>query len=186
MMPAVEKAGSPESEVEMNIFVMRHGQAAPEASTDALRSLTEQGRDEVSLMAHWLAPQVTLFDLVLVSPYVRAQQTWLQLSKDIPSLHVETCDQLTPSCDADLAASLILAYGDRYPNGNILIVSHMPLVGYLVESLCSGIMAPIFVTSGIAKVTVNKGAGGMLAWLEGPHNIQAHYRPTFQALRSLG
>lgn len=170
----------------MNIFVMRHGQAVPEASTDALRSLTEQGRDEVSLMARWLAPQVSQFDLVLVSPYVRAQQTWLQLSKDLVGLHVETCDQLTPNCDADLAASLILAYGDKHSNGNVLIISHMPLVGYLVESLCIGMMAPIFVTSGIAKITVQAGAGGMLAWLEGPHNIQAQFKPTFQALRQLG
>ena len=186
MMPAVEKAGSPESEVEMNIFVMRHGQAAPEASRDALRPLTEQGRDEVSLMAHWLAPQVTQFDLVLVSPYVRAQQTWQQLSKDLTALQVETCNQLTPNCDADVAASIILAYGDLHLNGNVLVISHMPIVGYLVESLCSGIMAPIFVTSGIAKIVVNKGLGGMLEWLEGPHNIQAHYRPTFQGLRQLG
>lgn len=170
----------------MNIFVMRHGQAAPEASSDALRPLTEHGRAEVSLMARWLAPQVSQFDLVLVSPYVRAQQTWLQLSKDLSALHVETCEQLTPSCDADLAASLILAYGEQYPVGNILVVSHMPLVGYLVESLCSGIMAPIFVTAGLAKIKVDKGATGMLTWLEGPHNIQAQYRPSFQGLRQLG
>ncbi|MGO4999570.1 phosphohistidine phosphatase SixA [Oceanisphaera sp. W20_SRM_FM3] len=175
----------------MNIFVMRHGQAVPEASEDALRPLTKQGRDEVSLMARWLAPQVAQFDLVLVSPYVRAQQTWQQLSKEllglqVVGLQIETCDQLTPDCDADLAASLILAYGDTFSNGNILVISHMPLVGYLVESLCAGMMAPIFVTSGIAKITVNAGTSGILAWLEGPHNIQALHKPTFQALRQLG
>ena len=185
-MPAVEKAGSPESEVEMNIFVMRHGQAVPEASTDALRPLTEQGREDASLMARWLAPQVSPFDLVLVSPYVRAQQTWQQLSKHLSAAQVETCDQLTPNCDADVAASIILAYGDAYPNGNVLVISHMPIVGYLVESLCSGTMAPIFVTSGLAKISVNKGLGGLFEWLEGPHNIQAHHRPTFQGLRQLG
>lgn len=170
----------------MNIFVMRHGQAAPEASIDALRPLTEHGRDEVSLMAQWLAPQVSQFDLVLISPYLRAQQTWLQLSDHITAQHVETCDQLTPNCDADLAASLILAYGEMPANANILVISHMPLVGYLVESLCVGVMAPIFVTSGMAKITVNTGSGGLLAWLEGPHNIQAQFRPTFHALRQLG
>lgn len=185
-MPAVEKVGSPESEVYMNIFVMRHGQAAPEVSEDALRPLTKQGRNEVSLMASWLAPQVAQFDLVLVSPYVRAQQTWQQLSKVFIGLQVETCDLITPTCDADIAASLILAYGDKFSNGNILVISHMPLVGYLVESLCAGMMAPIFVTSGIAKITVNEGAGGIFAWLEGPHNIQALHKPTFQALRQLG
>lgn len=185
-MPAVIKAGSPESEVEMNIFVMRHGQAAPEASSDALRPLTEQGKEEVSLMARWLAPQVKQFDLVLVSPYVRAQQTWQQVAKDIPARQIETCAELTPNCDADLTASLILAYAESHPKGNVLVISHMPMVGYLVESLCQGMMAPIFVTSGIANITLNSGIGGMLSWLEGPHNIQALYKPTFHALRSLG
>ena len=170
----------------MNIFVMRHGQAAPEASTDALRPLTEQGRDEVSLMAQWLAPQVSHFDLVLVSPYLRAQQTWQQLSQDLSAAQVESCEQLTPNCDADLVASLILAHGQSYPHGNILVVSHMPIVGYLVESLCVGVMAPIFVTAGMAKITVDSGSGGLLAWLEGPHNIQAQFSPTFHALRQLG
>lgn len=170
----------------MNIFVMRHGQAVPEALNDALRPLTEQGKDEVTLMARWLASDITQFDLVLVSPYVRAQQTWQQVSKYLSGTLVETCDQLTPNCDADVAASIILAYGDKHSNGNVLVISHMPIVGYLVESLCSGTLAPIFVTSGIAKISVNKGMAGLFEWLEGPHNIQAQYSPTFQALRQLG
>ncbi|ART81095.1 phosphohistidine phosphatase SixA [Oceanisphaera avium] len=170
----------------MNIFIMRHGQATPDAFSDAVRPLTEQGIDEVSLMARWLAPQVPHFDLVLVSPYLRAQQTWQQMATIIPASHVETCDELTPNCDADLSASLVLAHASAYPNGNILVVSHMPMVGYLVESLCAGMMAPIFVTSGIANISLKAGSGGILSWLEGPHNIQALYKPTFQALRSLG
>lgn len=170
----------------MNIFIMRHGQAAPAASTDALRSLTEQGKDEVCLMAQWLAPQVTKFDLVLVSPYLRTHQTWQLVSKYITATQVVVCDELTPDADADLAASLLLAYGDAHKDGNILVLSHMPMVGYLVECLCPATMAPIFVTAGTAKISLASGHGGIFEWLEGPHNIQRHYRPSFQALRSLG
>ncbi|MFD1009121.1 MULTISPECIES: phosphohistidine phosphatase SixA [Oceanisphaera] len=170
----------------MNIFIMRHGQAAPEASTDALRPLTKQGKDEVCLMAQWLAPQVPKFDRVLVSPYLRTKETWQQVSKYISASEVESYDGLTPNADADMTASLLLAHGDLQPEANLLVVSHMPLVGFLVESLCPAIMAPIFVTSGIAKVSFGKGLGGVFDWLEGPHNIQSHYHGGFQGLRSLG
>lgn len=170
----------------MNIFVMRHGQAVPEASSDALRPLTEQGKDEVCLMAQWLAPQVAQFDTVLLSPYLRAQQTWQQVSKYIGATQVETCEELTPNADADLAASLLLAYAAGSINGNMLVVSHMPMVGFLVESLSPATMAPIFVTAGLAKICLRKERGGVFEWLEGPHTIRPHYLPGFQALRSLG
>ncbi|WP_165661715.1 phosphohistidine phosphatase SixA [Oceanimonas sp. MB9] len=163
----------------MNVFIMRHGQAAPQASTDALRPLTEQGCEEVCLMAQWLAPQVPAFDRVLVSPYLRSKQTWQQLSRFITGSRVEYCDELLPNADADITASLLLAYGELEKDSNLLVVSHMPLVGYLVESLCPGTMAPIFVTAGMARVTLHKGQGGLFNWLEGPHNVRPHYsRPT--------
>ncbi|PSJ48053.1 phosphohistidine phosphatase SixA [Zobellella endophytica] len=170
----------------MNIFIMRHGQAAPEASSDALRPLTEQGRDEACLMAQWLAHQVAVFDRVLVSPYLRTRQTWQQVSRHIAGEQVECSEELTPNADADLAASLLLAYGELNRQDNLLVVSHMPLVGFLVESLCPATMAPIFVTSGIAKITLNAAQGAVFDWLEGPHNIRPHYEQHFQLCRSLG
>ncbi|WMC12036.1 phosphohistidine phosphatase SixA [Oceanimonas pelagia] len=159
----------------MNIFIMRHGQAAPQASNDALRPLTEQGCEEVCLMAQWLAPQVPVFDRVLVSPYVRSQQTWQQMSRFIPGIQVDDCNELTPDTDADLTASLILAYCEPEREGNLLVVSHMPLVGFLIESLCPGTLAPIFVTAGIARITLEKGHGGLFNWLEGPHSVRTQH-----------
>ncbi|GAA3528028.1 phosphohistidine phosphatase SixA [Zobellella aerophila] len=170
----------------MNIFIMRHGQSAPEASSDALRPLTEQGRDETCLMTQWLVPQVPGFDRVLVSPYLRAKQTWQQIADKIPAAQVEWCEELTPNADPDIAASLLLAYAEINEAGNLLVVSHMPLVGFLVESLCPPLMAPIFVTAGIAKITLNAGQGADFNWLEGPHNIRPHYEHYYQKCRSLG
>ncbi|MDP5291232.1 phosphohistidine phosphatase SixA [Oceanimonas sp. CHS3-5] len=170
----------------MNIFIMRHGQAAPQASNDASRPLTEQGSEEVCLMAQWLAPQVPAFDRVLVSPYVRSQQTWQHLSRFISGKQVEYCDELTPGADADITASLLLAYGELEQDNNLLVVSHMPLVGFLVESLCPGTMAPIFVTSGIAKITLEKGHGGLFNWLEGPHSVHPHHPRPWPLCGSMG
>ncbi|MBO1519383.1 phosphohistidine phosphatase SixA [Oceanisphaera pacifica] len=169
----------------MNIFIMRHGQAAPKVSTDALRPLTDQGKSEVCLMAQWLAAQVSKFDYVLVSPYLRASQTWQQVSQYISATVVENCPELTPDADADIAASVLLAYGDLAPECHVLVISHMPMVGLLVESLCPAIMAPIFVTSGVAKVSFGQGGAGVFDWLEGPHNIQNHYPPRVPELKTL-
>lgn len=181
-----DKAGSPEGEVEMNIFVMRHGQASSQASSDAQRPLTEHGKEEVCHMAQWLAQQVESFDRVLVSPYLRTRQTWQQVSAVIPGMRTEFCNELVPSADADTAASLILAYGDVERTGNLLVISHMPLVGFLVESLCPATMAPVFVTSGVAKITLEKGHGGLFNWLEGPHSIRPHHPRRWPLCGSMG
>ncbi|WP_418139137.1 phosphohistidine phosphatase SixA [Oceanimonas smirnovii] len=180
------EAGSPEGEVKMNIFVMRHGQAVSQASTDALRPLTEHGEEEVCHMAQWLAQQVASFDRVLVSPYVRSRQTWQQVSRFIPGTRIDFCDELIPNADADITASLILAYADVEQSQNLLVISHMPLVGFLVESLCPATMAPIFVTSGVAKITLEKGHGGLFNWLEGPHSIRPHRPRPWPLCGSMG
>lgn len=54
---------------------------------------------------------------------------------------------------------------------NILMVSHLPLVGYLVQSLCPVAGAPMFATSGLACIEWQDDKG-VLLWLEGPHTIR--------------
>lgn len=62
----------------MKIYIMRHGEAQQFAPSDAQRALTDRGRHESEAVARACANQrgVKGFDLVLVSPYLRAQQTW--------------------------------------------------------------------------------------------------------------
>lgn len=155
----------------MNIFIMRHGQAAPEALNDESRPLTTAGKAEVRLMAQWLASQAPQFERVLVSPYLRAQQTWHQLSEHLSTQQVDTCAEFTPDADVALAASLLLAYKDVGEGGNILLVSHMPMVGYLVESLCPGVAPPSFPTAGLARLSFTDNQMGQLDWLETPHSL---------------
>ncbi|MCE1713937.1 phosphohistidine phosphatase SixA, partial [Enterobacter hormaechei] len=82
----------------MQIFIMRHGDAALEAISDAARQLTPRGCDESQKMACWLAQQKHQIDLVLVSPYIRAEQT-LQIVRKSLSLPdgEEVLLGLTPS-----------------------------------------------------------------------------------------
>ena len=60
----------------MQLFLMRHGEASLNAPSDRERKLTDNGRIQTGDMANWLARQVSHFDLVIVSPYLRSQQTW--------------------------------------------------------------------------------------------------------------
>lgn len=155
----------------MNIYIMRHGQAAPEAINDESRPLTTTGKAEVRLMAQWLAPQVPQFERVLVSPYLRAQQTWQQLAEYVSAEQLDTCAEFTPDGEVALAASLLLAYKEVGEGGNILLVSHMPMVGYLVENLCPGVAAPAFTTASVARIAFTHSQVGQLDWLEAPHTL---------------
>ena len=56
------------------ILIMRHGEAIPMHSDDVSRNLTPLGHQQVEKMGLWLQKKHAPTGL-LVSPYVRAQQT---------------------------------------------------------------------------------------------------------------
>lgn len=157
----------------MQIFIMRHGEAALDAASDALRPLTERGKNESTKMAKWMTKQGSNIDYVLVSPYLRAQQTLDEVGKTLPlPSKIETENGLTPNGDATHIAHYLQVLGDLGYQ-NILVVSHLPLVGYVVASLCPSIPAPMFSTSTIACVdfSVSKGTGELL-WQISPSELE--------------
>lgn len=137
----------------MQLFVMRHGQASLQASSDAQRPLNEQGHIEAITMAKWLNDTGRKFDHLYVSPYLRAQQTAKTLSKELSfSAQSTTIEFITPSGNANEVHDFIDGTSNvDQPNG-ILIVSHMPLVSYLVAELTFDNRSPIFPTAGIAQI----------------------------------
>jgi len=157
----------------MQVYIMRHGQAEGFVKNDAQRALTSQGIKEVSAMARWFRQNKHDVDLVLVSPYVRAQQTAATFcqSADI-SLKPETVTFITPSGSAtdvhDYLDGVVAA--EKY--SSVLIVSHMPLVSYLVGELtCEG-HTPIFQTGAIADINYDvKKMKGELVALVSPVDI---------------
>ena len=155
----------------MKIYIMRHGQAGMNAKTDEQRPLTEQGIEESIHMAQWLAPQLAgSLDLVIHSNYLRARQTWQVIAPELPEpSEVEESGEVTPYGDPALIASYLAALATQHES--ILMVSHLPLVGYLVQSLYPAAGAPMFATSGMACIEWQDGKG-VLLWLEGPHTIR--------------
>ncbi|WP_421163679.1 phosphohistidine phosphatase SixA [Aeromonas dhakensis] len=155
----------------MKIYIMRHGQAGMNAKTDEQRPLTEQGIEESIHMARWLAPQLGgKLDRVIHSDYLRARQTWQSICSELPKAGaVEESGDITPYGDPAFVASYLTTLAAKHDS--ILMVSHLPLVGYLVQSLCPAAGAPMFATSGLACIEWQDGKGALL-WLEGPHTIR--------------
>lgn len=137
----------------VNLYIMRHGEAQMVAANDESRQLTSHGIAEVTRNAQWLKQQVEGFDLVLVSPYVRAQQTQQRVFDVIETpTKIETLADLVPEGSAENVHDYIDAAIQLYQPKNILLVSHMPLVSYLVEEFSFEQATPIFPTAGIAYI----------------------------------
>jgi len=138
---------------------MRHGQAEMMAHSDAERNLTDVGREESELMAKYLVAQGVTLEAVLVSPYVRAQQTWESVSPFFEGItNIQTLTCLTPSGSARKTVDELLALQAQGVK-SVLLVSHLPLVGYIVGELSPAAGVPAFSTSAIGHVSLNDDDG---------------------------
>lgn len=137
----------------MQLFIMRHGQAETFSSGDAQRPLTETGVLEAQVMGTWLESQKIEIERIFVSPFTRAQQTCgnvVELLSSCPELN--TISMITPSGSAIEFHDYLDGICASEKISSLLIVSHMPLVSYLVEELTVERNAPIFQTAGIAHI----------------------------------
>ncbi|MBD9416028.1 phosphohistidine phosphatase SixA [Pseudomonas sp. PDM16] len=116
----------------MTLWLLRHGEAEPRARSDAERALTEGGRKEVRRSAEHLRGQP--LQHILVSPYLRAQQT-AEIVREVLGLKLSltTVDWATPDDSPREAANRL----DDHP-GECLLVSHNPLLGSLSGLLVHG------------------------------------------------
>jgi len=154
----------------MNLYIMRHGQAQLDATSDHLRALTQIGVDETTEIGTWFNAHDFLLSHVIVSPYVRAQQTSQRfLAQQSQQCTIETSDGFTPNANAKLAHDFIDASINLKPMTGLLIVAHMPLVSYLIAELTGGAASPLFETAAIAVVDYNTSAmRGTLTTLMSP------------------
>jgi phosphohistidine phosphatase len=137
----------------MQIYIMRHGQASPVGITDAERELTAEGQCEVKVMAKWLLSLPVKFDCIFTSPFVRAQQTCQSLVSILDAADkVSSLALITPSGEAQQVHDYIDGMVKSENHQEILMISHLPLVSYLVLELTQGHDSPIFQTAAIAQI----------------------------------
>jgi len=134
----------------MKIVIMRHGEAETFAQSDAERALTSFGRSASRDVAQRCSLQgISQFDKVLVSPYLRAQQTWQELEDIFDAKEVSLSEDITPYGDSAMVADYLQALIELEQPESILLVSHLPLVGYLTADLVVDVAPPMFPTSGM-------------------------------------
>jgi phosphohistidine phosphatase len=140
----------------VKLCIMRHGMAESTAPRDDLRELVDFGERQVNDTAHWFKrnyPSFT-FDLALVSPYIRAQQTYNIVQKHLSVKKVERSHDIVPESDAPLTHDYLCALcnhdQESHPVNSILIVSHMPFVSLLAAEISTDNRAELFNTGAMA------------------------------------
>ncbi|AXF76525.1 phosphohistidine phosphatase SixA [Erwinia tracheiphila] len=156
----------------MQVFIMRHGDAALDAASDSVRPLTHCGCDESRQMASWLNGQVIDIERVLVSPYLRAEQTLTTVRESLTLPEgQDVLPELTPGGDPEMVAGYLQMLAKEGVK-SVLVISHLPLVGYLVSALCPQEAPPMFATSAIACIEYDiDSACGKLEWQVSPSKL---------------
>lgn len=141
------------------ILIMRHGQAEAIAANDEQRKLTTEGCNEVEVMAKQLAASMRI-DALVMSPYIRAQQTAAIVANAQTHLSVrETYRDFIPSGDPINAAELLKALIATHEQCSTwLVVAHMPIVSYLVDQFCPTSM-PVFCTAEVCEIDYDEMTG---------------------------
>lgn len=113
----------------MLAFIMRHGEAVPRAETDAERSLTPAGRDDVKNMVMRCREELSQVAQIWASPYLRTQETAAIVAEELGKT-VETQPWLTPTDNPDTVLAALNGLA-----ATTLLISHQPLVGTLIDRL---------------------------------------------------
>lgn len=116
----------------MEIFILRHGQAEPQITTDDARQLTERGRADVARMINTSLPDMAELTHLWVSPLIRAQQTAEIAGALIGNFQPYTTELLVPEAQPELLFQQLQA--SECPS--LLLVSHQPLVSKILDELC--------------------------------------------------
>jgi phosphohistidine phosphatase len=149
----------------MTLYLVQHGDTVPEAA-DAARPLSEKGRQDVRVLAEVLARAGVAGVRILHSGKLRARQTAEIIAARVaPGAAIETASGLDPN-DEPAAAARSLAVS----SGDLVVVSHMPLVAKLATLLVTGKTAPVVVAfqPGAAVALARDEGSWLIAWLMRP------------------
>ena len=119
----------------MNLYLLRHGEAEPSASTSAGRQLTEAGHLEIASVAMQFASKRLEIEACFVSPALRAKQTaGTFLSHIFQPPEPVIVDVLR----ANQRAAQLMQFLENLEEENVLLVSHNPILSELLALLIKG------------------------------------------------
>jgi phosphohistidine phosphatase len=152
----------------MHIFLLRHGQAEPQKTTDDARELTEKGEADVYKAVLLSLNELKGLQQIWVSPLVRAQQTANIVARILGEQGINPLLRTTELLVPEASPAALLSSLNVENKPSILLVSHQPLLGKTIDLLgdVPGAYNPMF-TSSLAYVECGKCApkSGRLVWL---------------------
>lgn len=116
----------------MRLFLLRHGHAESEAPSDDLRPLSARGEMELNTLLQENYANIGVVDRIFVSPYLRTRQTAEVVAQYI-SAPQEFSERLVPDARIDLLLEQLQQWSSAH--ASIMLVSHQPLVGTLLDEL---------------------------------------------------
>jgi phosphohistidine phosphatase len=121
----------------MELYILRHGIAVergtPGYKKDSDRPLTSEGEDKMRQIADAMRGMDLKFDLILSSPYTRAEQSAKIVAGELEE-EVNFSDLLEPGGNA---LELISEINDERPQ-RVLLVGHEPDLSSLISVLVTG------------------------------------------------
>jgi phosphohistidine phosphatase len=117
------------------LLLIRHAQAAA-APTDRDRPLTTHGARAAAAIGTWLQESGYVPDSVMVSPALRAQQTWAAAAESLGGDREPTVDRRI--YDNTVAALLDVIGELAGEAGTVAVVGHNPSIGELAFVLDDG------------------------------------------------
>ena len=161
----------------MEIYVLRHGIAvdrgSPGYKKDSDRPLTNEGEEKVHQIAKAILAMDLKFDVILSSPYVRAQQTAQIVATEIDE-EVTLSELLIPNGNP---LELIRELNDEKAQ-RVLLVGHEPYLSGLISVLVTGDSdaAIELKKGGLCKLSADRLAFGQCAtlnWLLTPKQLRS-------------
>jgi phosphohistidine phosphatase len=160
----------------MELYILRHGisveRGTPGYKKDSERPLTPEGEEKMHQIADAMRGMDLKFDLILSSPYSRADRTAKIVAGELDE-EVSYSDHLVPGGNA---LELIGEINDERPQ-RVLLVGHEPDLSSLVSVLTTGGSdARIELKKGgLCKLTTDKlifGQCAILNWLLTPKHLR--------------
>lgn len=99
---------------------------------DPERQLTADGRHQAKAAGQWLVAQFPRKARLIASPYLRTQETAAIIAAET-GLQVETWSSITPDADIGFLLDKLAGISE-----DLILVSHLPLVGHLAAMLVDG------------------------------------------------
>jgi phosphohistidine phosphatase len=108
----------------MQLFLLRHAEAEPDAANDHTRPLTDKGRKQAASIGRFCAGHDVIPKIILSSPLLRAEQTARIVAREmkLPNV-VQTEEFLGVGMTAELAFSGLEKHSGK---ASVMLVGHEP------------------------------------------------------------